>query len=94
MTLLTDDYIDRWEAEQRDCDIADAILKLLAERQLSAGKSLGILFRARQAIESTMQAACWGAPLVCEPARNGAETYMKPEEIKEAVARRKGLSDS
>ena len=67
--------IELYEEDQRFCDIADTILKILVERQVCARESLRILEKAKKAIEASVQSASWGLPLICGAAPNEAQVW-------------------
>ena len=67
--------VERYEADQQLCDIADMILKIFSEKQINVHKSLRVLEKAKTTIEASIQSANWGSPLTCGLARNEASVW-------------------
>ena len=80
--------IELYNADQRFCDSADAILKMLVEKQFNVGESLYILKKAKRAINASVQYAAWGEPLVCGAAPNDAHVWNINEVIAEINCRK------
>jgi len=55
---------DAWEAEERVCDAAKAILKILGEHKLTVGDSLKAMEKAKVTAESSVQSTSLGSPLI------------------------------
>ena len=83
--------IQEYQQMQSLCDITDAILKVLVDKQLTVGQSLRLLDNAKGVIESSVQHTEWGSPLTCEQAPNTYQ-WQTPELIAE-INRRKGQDD-
>jgi len=90
-----DEYrIGNYEANQLICDVADAVLKLLTEKQLTMRQSLAALKKAEMTIEEVGHTARWGEPLTCGQAQNTALlSGHEYEDLKGKMGRQKDQSD-
>jgi hypothetical protein len=85
---ITDKDLKLWEEDQKFCEIADEMLKILTKKGINIGDSLRILEKAKKAVERSIQSANWGVPLICEASPNEACTWLPPTKITEEVKRR------
>ena len=62
---------DMHQENKQVCDIANEILKILVEKQITIEQSLWALNKAKIAIELSTRYANWGSPLTCGAAPDG-----------------------
>ena len=74
---VSENEIKLWEADQRYCDIADDVLKVLAEKGLSAKETRYVLDKAQKAVDASVDAVRWGAPFTVMPASNTSFVHDK-----------------
>ena len=80
--------VQRYEYEQRLCDIANMILKILAEQQTSIWETRWILTNVEQAVDSSIQHASWNKPFACLSVPNRAYTWFSRDEVIAELNRR------
>jgi hypothetical protein len=85
--MTTDYEVKVWTEEQRICDLADTLLKILVEKQITARDSVGVLQKAKSTLEQSIYSATWGQPLVCESAPN--RFFGDHEKVIAEIERRK-----
>ena len=92
-TLLTHET-DQWEQDQKYCDIADVILKILVEKKLTVKDSRCVLDKVQKGVDASVQSTIWGAPLVCSVAPSKNFKFLhSPEQITAEIERRKGQGE-
>ena len=88
LTEMQEREIAFYEAEQRCCDLADAILNLFVERQLNVFDSLQALKKVKRTIKASVRSTNWNSPLYCKQASNEAPVF--DSKIVAEINRRKG----
>ena len=79
--------VEQYKADQRICDIVDAMLKICVEKQVSVRDTLEALDRAIKTVNRSVRSACWNALLTCETTPNEAAIWH-PEEVMAEINRR------
>jgi len=92
--MAVDDYqIKAWETDQRFCDIADEILKVLVEKKLTLKETRYVLDKACKAVADSADKTRWGESLTRTDALNDAPFVRDHEAVRAEVNRRKGLEN-
>ena len=81
---------DLWEQDQKYCDIADLILKILADKKLTMEESYCVLDKAQKGVDVSVQSMIWGEPLVCGSAPSAKfKFFHRPDQITAEIERRR-----
>ena len=87
---VSENEIKLWEENQRYCDIADDILKVLTEKGLTVKETRYVLDKAQKAIEASVDAVRWGVPFTAMPAPN---TSFVHDKVAAEIKRRHDLGE-
>jgi len=90
---VSENEIKSWEENQRYCDIADDILKVLIEKGFNAWETRYVLDKAQKAVAASVDAVRWGAPFTAMPAPNTSFAHDHEKKVAAEVNRRKGLGN-
>ena len=85
--------VDRWEQEQQICDIANEIIQIFTEKQLSIWKSHEILGKVQATLDNSTRSTVLGTPLVIKGVTNIFNSMLDIKEFAEELNRRKNLCD-
>jgi len=92
--MVSESEIKRWESDQRLCEIADAFLRVLVEKQVSVRESLRVVKKMKDTIKWSSRVARWDVPLACGVAQNeGCAFSINQEQLDRRKNESNGVGD-
>ena len=81
--------VDRWEQEQQYCDLANMIVRMLNDNQLTVLQSEKVLSKVQMAIGHSVKSTRVGIPFAYKAISNEFDFILEMEGVADEINRRK-----